>query len=144
VAANDPTIAPITTQTLLMDASNPDMRLALLYQSAFDRLPDAGGLAFWKNVLTSGEETLQQIAGQFAASPEFTARYGTPDNSSFVHQLYENTLGRAPDAGGNAFWTGSLVTGALTKSQVLLAIAESPENLQLHGPGIVDGGFLNV
>jgi hypothetical protein len=144
VAINDPTTAPITTETLLMDAGKPDMQLALLYQSAFDRLPDTGGLAFWKNTLTSGQETLQQIAGRFAASPEFTARYGTPDNSGFVHQLYENTLGRAPDAGGDAFWTGSLVTGVLNKSQVLLAIAESPENLQRHGPGIINGGFLNV
>jgi hypothetical protein len=31
VATNDPAVAPITTQTLLMDASNPDMQLALRY-----------------------------------------------------------------------------------------------------------------
>jgi Domain of unknown function (DUF4214) len=127
-----------------MDADNPDTRLALLYQSAFDRLPDKGGLAFWKNDLTSGTQTLQQIASQFAASQEFATLYGAPSNAGFVNQLYENTLGRAPDAVGDAFWTGSLDTGALTKSQVLVGFAESPENLQLHGPGIINGGFLDV
>ena len=144
MSINDPTVAPITTATLLMDAGNPDMQLALLYQSAFDRLPDTGGLAFWKNALTSGEETLQQIASQFAASQEFATLYGATDNAGFVKLMYENSLGRAPDAAGDAFWTGSLDTGALTKSGVLVGFAESPENLQLHGPGIINGGFLNV
>jgi hypothetical protein len=144
VATNDPTVAPITTATLLMDAANPDMRLALLYQSAFDRLPDTGGLAFWKSALTSGGETLQQIASQFTASQEFATLFGAPDNAGFVKLMYENTLGRTPDTAGDVFWTGSLDTGALTKSQVLVGFAESPENLQLHGPGIINGGLLNV
>ena len=51
-------------------------------------------------------------------------------------------LGRAPDPGGLAFWTGGLDGGASTRGQTLAGISESPENkggtAALVGAGIWD------
>jgi hypothetical protein len=75
-----------------------------LYQAAFDRVPDQGGLKAW---VQSGL-SLEQIADGFASSEEFTNRYGTnPSREAFVTSLYYQVLGRAPDAGGLAAWTNS-------------------------------------
>ncbi len=41
-----------------------------------------------------------------ASSAEFTSQYGSRDNTSFVTLVYQNVLGRVPDPGGLAFWTG--------------------------------------
>jgi cellulase (glycosyl hydrolase family 5)/uncharacterized protein DUF4214 len=136
---------PSTPSTIQIDATmlqKPDMQLALLYQSALGRLPDTAGLGFWKNDLNF--ESLAQIANDFANSPEFAARYGAPDNGSFVTLMYQNTLNRAPDQGGHDFWTGNMNAGLIDRSGTLVGFAETPENLQLHGPAIVQGGFMNV
>ena len=98
-----------------------------LYQAAFNRTPDAGGLGFQMNALDQGE-ALAQVAANFIASPEFTATYGALDDTKFVTQLYANVLHRAPDAGGLGFHTGNLASGANTRANVLVGFSESPEN----------------
>lgn len=45
-----------------------------LYAQNFSRAPDVGGLNFWKDILSSGEATPEQVAQQFMASPEYKTR----------------------------------------------------------------------
>ncbi len=47
--------------------------VTVLYRVFLDRVPDAGGLAGWVALLTQGTATRDQLAAQFAASPEFQA-----------------------------------------------------------------------
>lgn len=68
------------------------------------------------------------MAAQFVAVPEFAATYGQPTDQAFVQAMYENTLHRAPDAGGLAFWTGHLAAGDLDRPGVVLAFSESGEH----------------
>jgi hypothetical protein len=70
--------------------------------------------------------TLAEISQAFALSPEFAQRYGALTNSQFVSLVYQNVLGRAPDAGGLAFWTGRLGAG-MTRGDMMAAFSESPE-----------------
>ncbi|MGJ8605258.1 MAG: SGNH/GDSL hydrolase family protein [Marivita sp.] len=96
--------------------------LTEIYISYFDRAPDALGLMFWADVLANGT-TLPTIADFFAASPEAQALF--PDDQSaedFVTAIYANTLGRAADADGFAFWTGVLTSGAVSASQFILEV----------------------
>jgi hypothetical protein len=59
-----------------------------LYQAAFDRMPDDGGLRYWTRVLDSGA-SVQAIAGGFMGSAEFQMLYGSnPTNSAFVRSLH--------------------------------------------------------
>ncbi|GAB3422513.1 DUF4214 domain-containing protein [Massilia agilis] len=99
-----------------------------LYQAAFDRKPDAGGLGFWIGQHDGGS-TLQSIADGFVHSDEFRQAYGpTPTNTELVTKMYEHVLHRAPDAGGIDFWVKALDEGRATVAGVLLGFSESQEN----------------
>lgn len=97
-----------------------------LYQAAFNRTPDVGGLGFQMSALDNGLG-IAQVAANFIASPEFQATYGSLTDSQFVTQLYANVLHREPDAGGLAFHVDHLAHG-FTRADVLVGFSESPEN----------------
>ncbi len=112
-----------------------------LYQAAFDRRPDVGGLGYQMDALDDGL-SLSQVAGNFIHSPEFQTRYGALNNTQFVTQLYANVLHRAPDSGGLAYHVGHLNAGA-SRGDVLVGFSESPEN-QANVIGQIDHGMLYV
>lgn len=98
-----------------------------LYQAAFDRVADKGGLGFWIAQLQRGVPLLD-VAAEFVRSPEFQSLYGTaPSSAAFVDTLYEHVLHRAADAQGLQYWLDVLAAGH-TRAEVLLAFSESPEN----------------
>ena len=97
-----------------------------LYFAAFLRVPDYAGLTYNAGLVRGGTVSLKQLADFFATSPEFVARYGSLTNAQFVTLLYQNVLGRAPDAGGLAGWT-SLLDGGLSRGQALLGFSDSAE-----------------
>lgn len=114
-----------------------------LYQAAFKRQPDLGGLGFQMNALDAGF-SLAQVSQGFIDSPEFSATYGALDNTQFVTLLYNNVLGRAPDAGGLAFHVGYLEGShpdgiVVSRAQTLVGFSESPENKALVLPAIING-----
>ena len=65
--------------------------------------------------------------GVIVASPEFQALHGAQSNAAFVTSLYQDGLGRVPDAAGGSFYTGLLNSGAASQAVVVLDIATSPE-----------------
>jgi Domain of unknown function (DUF4214)/Immunoglobulin domain/Regulator of chromosome condensation (RCC1) repeat len=97
-----------------------------LYYAALARMPDYTGLWNWSNALHAGTLTLAGAGDQFAASPEFTLKYGSLDNTGYVQQLYRNVLGREGDPAGLADWVGRLNGGA-TRGTILVGFSESPE-----------------
>ena len=129
-------------------AETPDNgNIARLYSAALGRAPDTAGLIFWEdlyanNVPVSAKaagiqvalaQTTPQGAGasiaqSFIASTEFQSRYGVLDSTGFVTQLYQNVLGRSPDAGGLSYWTDILGHGG-AQAVVLVGLAESAENV---------------
>ena len=100
--------------------------VARLYFAYFLRIPDYPGLNFWIGHYRAGN-SLESISGFFATSPEFASTYGALDNGQFVTLVYQNVLGRAPDAGGFAFWKGQLDGSQMTRGQVMLGFSESAE-----------------
>ena len=111
-----------------------------IYQAAFDRKPDAGGLGFWVKQIDNGS-TLETIATGFMQSAEFKSTYGeNPSNKVLVEKFYQNVLHRAPDAGGLNYWTNLLDTKQLSGAQVLASFSESPEN-QAALVGVLDAWF---
>jgi SpoIID/LytB domain protein len=100
--------------------------LQRLYTAYFLRAPDAGGFAYWTNELNAGR-SLASISGYFAGSPEFVGRYGQLGHSDFVDLIYTNVLGRAPDAGGKAYWVDLLETRKQGRGGVMLNFSNSAE-----------------
>lgn len=108
---------------------NPDETAAAvgrLYRAAFDRDPDANGLLGWSIAIDDGL-SLDAVADQFVASPEFALRYGAPNDGLFVDLLYLNVLDRNADLAGFNFWTDQLRSGALDRGDVLNDFAQSTE-----------------
>lgn len=113
-----------------------------LYHAALDRAPDLDGLNFWIGARDGGA-TLHAIADGFIQSTEFATRFGTNlSNDAFVTALYENTLGRAPDAEGLAFWTHTMDTALLDHAGVLVSFSESAEFSRLVAPEVHTGILL--
>lgn len=102
--------------------------LIRLYDTVFDRAPDAGGLEYWTGVMGQGHP-LSAIAGGFMQAPEFAATYGQPTNLSFVESLYENILDRPGEEGGMAHWTAVLDEGRGLREHIVVAFSDSPEHI---------------
>lgn len=99
-----------------------------LYQAAFNRTPDAGGLGFWINTMDRGM-SLQDVANYFVASDEFKKLYGAqPSNADIVGKYYQNVLHREGDSGGLQFWLDILDRHVASAADVLASFSQSPEN----------------
>jgi subtilisin family serine protease len=126
-------------ENIALDVSGNAGEAYRLYQAAFNRAPDKGGLGFWINTLDSGA-SLAQVATNFVNSDEFHQLYGTnPSGNDLVTAMYHNVLHRVPDAGGLSYWLDQLSHGTTT-AQLLTDFSESAENqtttAQLIGKGI--------
>lgn len=125
----------------LWDRDETTTQLAQFYSAAFDRRPDATGLAYWTNSVKAGSLTAMAVADFFAASPEFAARYGSLSNAQFVDRMYHNILDRPGEAEGTTLWTHALDAGAMDRGDVLAGFASSVEN-QHKTAAAMDNGIL--
>lgn len=129
-----------TDTAYALDISGNGGQAYRLYQAAFNRVPDAGGLGFWIHVLDNGT-SLNTVASGFVDSAEFMSIYGAAlSNRDLVSRFYENILHRTPEVAGLEFWTNVLDTNAATRYEALAAISESEEN-QAGLIGTIGNGF---
>jgi hypothetical protein len=113
-----------------------------LYQAAFDRAPDLGGLGFWISMLDAGWG-LKDVSKNFLASPEFSSLYGSLDNMQYITALYNNVLHRAPEAAGLAYHSEALASGSVDRAQLLINFSESAEN-QAALIGVIANGMTYI
>ena len=125
--------------TLALDISGVGGQAYRLYQAAFNRTPDSGGVGFWIYQMDKGL-SLNEVAGYFVTSKEFTDMYGTNlSNAAFIDKLYQNVLHRSGDTGGVAFWLNYMDNGGGTQAQVLAYFGESAENVSTLAATIGQG-----
>ena len=113
----------------IWDRDESAISIANLYDTAFDRLPDSGGLANWVTLAHRDNVGMNAIAASFLNSNE-AASLRAMDNASFINEIYQNALGRNAEAGGLASWLSHLAAGE-TRADVMLAISESAEHQQI-------------
>lgn len=115
-------------QVVALDIDGNAGQAYRVYQAAFDRKPDAGGLKYWVDQMDAGM-SLATVAGHFVGSAEFAALYGSnPSHADFIYRLYTNVLHRPPEAAGYNWWLDQMNAGAYTRQHALAAFAESAEN----------------
>src|SRR6185312_13364351 len=94
--------------------------VTLLYHNVLHRDPDAGGLANWVGLLTSGQASRAQVVTGFSESPEYIQDLAAPiqqglwvtnPDAAEVARLYDTVFGRLPDAAGLTNWTQALESG---------------------------------
>jgi len=112
-----------------MDAMFVDGQIIRLYQAFFAREPDQEGFTFWSNALSNQGFSLSRVAQSFSGSEEFIDTYGSLDNDQFIELVYQNVLGREPDASGFAYWQGAMSSG-LTRGKLMVGFSESEEHIQ--------------
>lgn len=118
------------TKTAALTAST-EASIYRLYVAFFLRFPDQGGMNFWIDMRNRGT-SLDAVAGEFANSEEFQARYGSLSNKNFVELVYRNVLVREADAAGLDYWTGLLNSGR-SRGSVMTGFSESVEFILLTG-----------
>lgn len=126
-----------------------------LYQSLLGRSGDVAGVDFWTNALRSGGVSIADVVQAISRSVEFMNRTAPvnvpgaqpgPDQitPSALNRLYENMLGRAPDAAGAQFWMDAMRSGS-TMDDVTRAIMGSAEyqqrNTAFQGAAANSGAF---
>lgn len=131
-----------TDGTLAADIDGQVSKAYRLYQAAFDRTPDTGGLTHWTRILDEGHLSLQQSADRFTKSAEFSKTYGPIgqlSNDDFVVLLYQNVLGRDPEPAGRANWN-SVAESGVPRGNMLAGFSESHEN-KLNVQTAIDDGI---
>jgi hypothetical protein len=126
--------------TVALDIDGVGGQAYRIYQAAFDRTPDSGGLGFWIGAMDKGV-TLAAVAQGFVDSREFKDMYASAtSNADLVNMFYEHVLHRAPEKDGFDFWVGVLDQHAASVADVLVAISESNENQTGLAP-VIGNGF---
>jgi hypothetical protein len=120
-----------------------DQYLGVMYKAMFNRDPDAGGLTYWMNKLTSGV-TRRNALANFVNSNEFNgvcSLYGITrgsialynnvdiysDVTAFVQRFYLKCQGRMPDQDGLTYWVNTLVSKNSTAADLAVGFTNSPE-----------------
>ncbi|MEX0713607.1 MAG: Ig-like domain-containing protein [Pirellulales bacterium] len=98
-----------------------------LYQHLLSRSAEPDGRDFWVSLIQSGVAEDEIVIG-IAASDEYFNLHGST-NQTFVAGLYNDLLGRAPDASGLLFWESQMSAGA-SRGQVAASFVNSDE---FHG-----------
>lgn len=117
-------------------------KLWRLYDTLFDRRPDAMGFAHWMDALRDGTTSLGKIATALTSSAEFAVRYAGKSNEGIVKALYENALEREAnkDEGGDvAYWAS--VMRIAGRGNAVLDFSEAKEHWEKLEA--TPDGFLN-
>ena len=133
-STNTATGAPSSIDILQNLTTAVDKSVYLLYQAAFGRKPDRGGLVYWAGQADNLGVNISSIANSFVTSTEFTAKYGAnPTNLDYVSALYQNVLGRAPEQSGLDYWVRRANAG-MSHQDILISFATSQENIAITTP----------
>ena len=102
-----------------------------LYRTFFNRAPDAGGMAYWRDLLGRGLPRSAALA-DFTFGPEsvnfMRATFGdAPVRSEIdtITDFYRGLLGRVPDDGGFSFWLGRFRAAQCAGGNAVNAEADS-------------------
>jgi hypothetical protein len=110
-----------------------------LYAASLARTPDEAGLRFWDGAAEDGLRPLR-LAKFFVDSQEFADNFlGDGSDEAYIDALYMNVLGREADEAGRDFWLEEFASGDQSRATMLIAFAESDENVALTAEDTDDG-----
>ncbi len=129
------TIADAATIDELVRATDfrpEDADILRLYTAFFSpsRPPDVTGAQYWIDIARNGH-TVDEIAGWFAESTEFTLTYGNVDDRVFLSIVYTNVLGRSYEQAGFDYWLSEIHRG-LSRGGVVRWVAANDEFINAY------------
>jgi len=145
------------TRSLQHQASDYQNVTQALYVAYFGRPADPGGLANFESALMNANAptdvadlsvayatnpAIKSLIDSFGASAESAKLYGSGNSSSFVTAVFQNVLGRTPQAAGLAFWSNAIDAGTLSQGDAALAIMAGALTNQ-SSQGLLDAQLIN-
>ncbi|MBJ3774418.1 DUF4214 domain-containing protein [Acuticoccus mangrovi] len=124
----------------LWSANENAVSVSLLYLAAYDRMPTYD--EFDRDYGTVNLERLNWVADQIFSSDEVQDRYAGLDDEGFITALYNDILGRDPDAAGLAAWTHQLDEGLQDRSDLFRNFAEGREHQKLVADQVLADGMI--
>lgn len=103
-----------------------------VFALVLDRTPGAAEKAYWRDRSTP----VRMLARLFASDEYATAHGGTVEG--YLTGIYEDLMGRAPDAAGLAYWEGRLESGLSRTDLVLYLAGRSPEVYRGRGARMIE------
>lgn len=105
VKLEDCTVAPVVADALGIPVTGEKtIDLIEMYVTIAGRAPDAGGLAFWSEVMEGGK-TIDYIAGEMWETADAKTIYPrSMTTEEVVTAVYGNVLNRSPDDEGLNYW----------------------------------------
>jgi hypothetical protein len=88
----------------------------------YGRPADPAGQAYWAGRMDAEGRKLEPIIDAFGDSKEFIRRYGGLDNTQLMTTIYQQALGRDPDAAGLKWYVDALRAGQLTLQTITLDV----------------------
>jgi Ca2+-binding RTX toxin-like protein len=114
---------------LIFAKDSVEASVANLYQTAFGRTAEAGGLNYWFDLVKAGAN-LHQVADAFTHSTEFAAQ-ASLSNTDFIQGLYQHTFNRAGEDSGVAYWADQIAHGS-TRADLITEFAQIATQNILH------------
>lgn len=106
-----------------MPSANALTTIQKLYIAYYGRAADAAGQNYWATEMDNAGGSLNGIIDAFATAPEAQALYGSGTTvNERITVLYQNILGRAPEANGLTYWAGEVAAGRLSLGNAALSI----------------------
>ena len=98
---------------LSTSTENVTNEVQAMYWAHLGRAADPAGLAYWVGYIQQGRGTAEELEESFLGTPEYFADSGgTAD--TFMRAIFQDVLGRQPDAGGRAYWDARIASGTPT------------------------------
>ena len=118
--------------------------LAELYTTFFNRAPDAAGLDYWVNEVSTGQLTLAQVAQNWMTQqPEGQTSFPSSlTDAQFIDKIYDNILDRTPDSAGAQYWLDQLANGTLTRDSFALSLINGAK-ANTSAQGVLDSALVS-
>ena len=120
-----------------------DQIIFRLYLSVFSRKPKLEEVSFHRELLSTNDYKINDIAANFIKSPEFKEIHGEINSDElFVDFLYANVLNRDPSRDESNFYRVKLELGLLERGDAVLSFSESFEHTNLVIPFLYEDGWV--
>ncbi|WP_299893220.1 DUF4214 domain-containing protein [uncultured Ruegeria sp.] len=100
-----------------------------LYDTLFDRDMDRSEIETLIAHVENGELNIANFADELMLSDEFTMRYSSMTDASFIQQIYTNAYGRGASLNEFATALSSLTNGSVSRSDFAAQVSESSEHI---------------
>jgi len=96
--------------------------LQMAYVAYYGRPADPEGQNYWASRMDAESRSLDAVIVAFGNSSEFNRRYGGLAHPALITSVYQQLLGRNPDAAGLAYYVGEMQSGRRTLQGIALDV----------------------